>query len=163
MRTKENSNDEILVTWKDIAAHLKCSVRKAQRLESQRLPVHRIPGTKSVWSSRSEIDQWLKAEAEKARTGAMETAGSPHARSARSSRLQPWILGIAFLPAVVASVFHAYGLTIALFGLAAALTAVLYRRIPDRQRAKGDQNERENLHVPDHKAIVRWWVWVRGV
>src|SRR5437773_1467525 len=58
-------NDDLLVSWKDIADYLKCSVRKAQRLETLELPVNRISGTKSVWASKSEIERWLKLQAEK--------------------------------------------------------------------------------------------------
>ena len=61
------SNDDLLVSWKDIAAYLKCSVRKAQRLERRELPVNRIEGTKSVWASKSEIDRWLIIAGEKMR------------------------------------------------------------------------------------------------
>ena len=50
----EGKNDDLLVSWKDIAAYLKCSVRKAQRLERRELPVKRIAGTKSVWASKAE-------------------------------------------------------------------------------------------------------------
>src|SRR5438094_3805006 len=61
-------NDDLLVSWKDIAAYLKCSVRKAQRLEQRALPVNRIPGTKSVWASRAEIDRWLASQAATAKS-----------------------------------------------------------------------------------------------
>jgi hypothetical protein len=39
------SNEDLLVTWKDIAVYLKCSVRKAQHLERSELPVNRIART----------------------------------------------------------------------------------------------------------------------
>src|SRR5262245_1978761 len=55
---------DLLVGWKDIAAYLKCSVRKAQRLEQRELPVNRIPGTKSVWALKSEVGAWLSRQAE---------------------------------------------------------------------------------------------------
>jgi len=45
--------------WKDIAVYLKCSVRKAQRIEQRGLPVNRIPGTKSVWALKTAIDRWM--------------------------------------------------------------------------------------------------------
>jgi hypothetical protein len=54
-RPDQNSND-LLANWKDIAAYLKCSVRKAQRLEEQGLRVNRM---KSVWARKSDIDRWL--------------------------------------------------------------------------------------------------------
>src|SRR5262245_65266480 len=58
-RTDQNSNDDLLVSWKDIAAYLKCSVRKAQRLEERALPVNRMAAAKSVWARKSDIDRWL--------------------------------------------------------------------------------------------------------
>src|SRR5438552_9923885 len=67
----DNRADDLLVGWKDIAAYLKCSVRKAQRLERRELPVNRIEGTKSVWASKSEIDRWLISRAE--RTKGLQT------------------------------------------------------------------------------------------
>src|SRR5712671_991548 len=54
-----NSKQDLLVGWKDIAVYLKCSVRKAQRLEQRGLPVNRIPGTKSVWALKTGIDRWM--------------------------------------------------------------------------------------------------------
>ncbi len=53
-------------TWKEIAAYLRISVRKAQEWEKDEgLPVRRRTGTKpQVWAVRSELDAW------KLRTGA---------------------------------------------------------------------------------------------
>src|SRR2546425_12577361 len=71
----DNPADDLLVSWKDIAAYLKCSVRKAQRLEQRELPVNRIPGTKSVWALKPEIDRWLALQAEKAKRDQGQCAG----------------------------------------------------------------------------------------
>jgi len=60
----DKPTDDLLVGWKDIASYLKCSVRKAQRLERQELPINRIRGTKSVWASKSGIDRWLILQSE---------------------------------------------------------------------------------------------------
>src|SRR5438093_13024987 len=72
----ESKNDDLLVSWKDIAAYLKCSVRKAQRLERRELPVKRIAGTKSVWASKAEIDRWFASEAEKTKSLQTQFGGS---------------------------------------------------------------------------------------
>jgi len=69
---------DLLVSWKDIAAYLKCSVRKAQRLEKLKFPVNRISGTKSVWALKSEIDAWMTVQAEMAKRGQdLWTGGTP--------------------------------------------------------------------------------------
>ena len=81
-------NEDLLVTWKDIAAYLKCSVRKAQRLERQQLPVRRIPKTKAVWASKAEIDQWLDTQSA---TVAEDPASRATARQFRFPG-QLWIL-----------------------------------------------------------------------
>ena len=70
----DKPTDDLLVGWKDIASYLKCSVRKAQRLERQELPINRIRGTKSVWASKSGIDRWLILQSEAAK----RTAQRPH-------------------------------------------------------------------------------------
>ena len=90
----------LLVSWKDIADYLKCSVRKAQRLETLELPVNRISGTKSVWASKSEIDRWLKLQAEKTkdRTPAEEIGGLTRSLPFHG---RPWWLGIAIALALL--------------------------------------------------------------
>src|SRR5437899_11704442 len=70
----DNPADDLLVGWKDIASYLKCSVRKAQRLERQELPINRIRGTNSEWASKSGIDRWLILQSE----AANRTAQRPH-------------------------------------------------------------------------------------
>ena len=81
-RQGNRQNDDLLVSWKDIAAYLKCSVRKAQRLEGQELPVNRITGTKSVWASKSQIDRWLASQAERAKCHQTQFATSNIAKLA---------------------------------------------------------------------------------
>lgn len=52
-----------LSSWKEIAQYLGVDVKTAQRWERQRnLPVHRVPGDlrSAVYSTRSEIEEWLK-------------------------------------------------------------------------------------------------------
>jgi hypothetical protein len=49
-----------LESWKEIAAHLRTSVRTVQRWGKRRLPVHRHPHSKqdTIYAYRPEIDQW---------------------------------------------------------------------------------------------------------
>lgn len=51
----------ILNSWKEIAAHLRCSVRTAQRLEQEGMPVRRPAGhsRSAVIAFSDEIDTWL--------------------------------------------------------------------------------------------------------
>jgi TolB-like protein/thioredoxin-like negative regulator of GroEL len=52
---------ERLASWKQIARHLKCSVRSARRWETQQcLPVHRARGR--VFALRPELDAWRAAQ-----------------------------------------------------------------------------------------------------
>ena len=52
---------EQLSSWKEIARHLKCSVRSARRWEDQQgLPVHRALG--GVFALRSELEAWRAAK-----------------------------------------------------------------------------------------------------
>jgi TolB-like protein/thioredoxin-like negative regulator of GroEL len=57
---------EQLDSWKQIARHLKCSVRSARRWEDERgLPVHRALG--NVFALRTELDAWRTAQVRPAR------------------------------------------------------------------------------------------------
>src|SRR5437879_433491 len=124
-----SSNDDLLVTWKDIAAYLKCSVRKAQRLEKRDLPVHRIAGTKSIWASKTEIDHWLTVQAETARHAQANLTSSPETRI--TPRAPLWLLGISSGVTVVAAITSAYGLTIVSFGITAMLAVLIYPSFRD--------------------------------
>ena len=124
-------NDDLLVSWKDIAAYLKCSVRKAQRLETRGLPVNRIIGTKSVWASKSEIDRWLILQAEKTKTRMPPKMVSVVRTLPFAGR--PWLLGLSFALATAtiwAAVASQYGLTIVFFGMTAASLILAYSLLP---------------------------------
>ncbi|MBI1353059.1 MAG: hypothetical protein GC160_01850 [Acidobacteria bacterium] len=57
------SSDQVLSSWKEIAAYLGATDRTVQRWERQDgLPVHRLPFRKraAVFAYRSEIDEWLR-------------------------------------------------------------------------------------------------------
>ena len=124
-----SSNDDLLVTWKDIAAYLKCSVRKAQRLESHNLPVHRITGTKSIWASKGQIDRWLMVQAETARhTQANVTTPQ---QTGVTGRVVLWLLGIWIGLTVVSAFKSAYGLTIVSFGISVMFVVLAYPSFRD--------------------------------
>lgn len=158
------SNDDLLVSWKDISTYLKCSVRKAQRLEPRELPVKRIEGTKSVWASKSEIDRWLISQAEKAKGLQTQFAPIAAAGAGNSScaeaitvdqeegRLAARVSGIgALLPprwlrlligisigvTVGSAVASAYGLTVVLFGMTSAFLILTYPSLRDSRYTRG--------------------------
>lgn len=58
----ENQNGDVLSSWKEISAYLKCSARSCIRWENERgLPVHRMleaPGSR-VYAYKHELDAWL--------------------------------------------------------------------------------------------------------
>ncbi len=150
----DNPKDDLLVSWKDIAAYLKCSVRKAQRLERRELPVNRIPGTKSVWALKPEIDRWLRLQAESAKRlpGQCAGAGAPQVTIASlsfpgglrrlsffSGRL--WVLGmlagIWLGLTMVAATASAYGLTIVFFVVTVVFLTLMCPRLPDTSYTRG--------------------------
>ena len=124
-----SSNDDLLVTWKDIAAYLKCSVRKAQRLESHNLPVHRITGTKSIWASKGQIDRWLMVQAEAARH--TQTNVTTPQQTGVTGRVALWLLGIWIGLTVVSAFKSAYGLTIVSFGISVMFVVLAYPSFRD--------------------------------
>jgi hypothetical protein len=52
----------ILTGWKDIARHLGCGVRTAQRWEHEGLPIRRpLPGKRShVVTASEQLDRWVR-------------------------------------------------------------------------------------------------------
>src|SRR5437870_9550409 len=118
----DNPADDLLVGWKDIASYLKCSVRKAQRLERQELPINRIRGTKSVWASKSGIDRWLILQSEAAKRTVQrphDTTVIPSGKKATVCRLVALALLLGLT--IAAGAVSAYGITIVLFGATAAV------------------------------------------
>src|SRR5687768_4348588 len=68
------SDSDRLDTWKEVAVHLRRSVRTVQRWEREEgLPVHRHLHDKlgSIYAFRSEIDQWWRT-----RGSALQDSGS---------------------------------------------------------------------------------------
>jgi len=56
------ADDDLLQSWKEIAAHLERSERTCRRWETEfRLPVHRMDGSvrSSVFAYKSELDRWM--------------------------------------------------------------------------------------------------------
>jgi hypothetical protein len=125
-RSVQNSNDDLLVSWKDIAAYLKCSVRKAQRLEEQGLPVNRMPGAKSVWATKSDIDRWLALASRGAKR---QSSQVPLNHGVHPGAL---IVLVILVAATIAAVFAStYALAIASFSLTAVAAVLLYPWLPD--------------------------------
>src|SRR5438876_952087 len=128
----DNPADDLLVGWKDIASYLKCSVRKAQRLERQELPVNRIRGTKSVWASKSGIDRWLILQSEAAKRTVQRPSDTriiPSGKNATVCRLVALALMLGLT--IAAGAASAYGITIVLFGATVAVLVVSYPCLPD--------------------------------
>jgi hypothetical protein len=134
---RDMARDDLLVSWKDIAAYLKCSVRKAQRLETRELPVNRISGTKSVWASKTDIDRWLSLQAE-------NTKAQLAPRLAIIQRAMPpsaarWLIGIALILAALtlrAATASQYGLAIASFGVTSLVLMSAYSSLSDSAYAR---------------------------
>src|SRR5262245_17818945 len=125
-RPVQNSNDDLLVSWKEIAAYLKCSVRKAQRLEEQGLPVNRMAGAKSVWARKPDIDRWLALAAIDAKRQSSHVPVN--------DRFHPGaltVLAILVAATIVAVFASTYALAVASFGLTAIAAVILYPRLPD--------------------------------
>jgi hypothetical protein len=80
-------NGNLLSSWKEIGAYLKCTVRSAIRWEKERgLPVHRskeAPGTR-VYAFKAELDDWLRQQALRP---AAPSESRPVARSTRKALL----------------------------------------------------------------------------
>ena len=61
-KTKEVKKENLLSSWKEIAAYLDCNVRTCLRWEKNHgLPVHRIDPTSrsTVFAYTEELDEWL--------------------------------------------------------------------------------------------------------
>jgi hypothetical protein len=61
----DNRDCDVLTSWKEISAYLKCGIRSCIRWEKERgLPVHRMaeaPGSR-VYAYKHELDDWLAAQ-----------------------------------------------------------------------------------------------------
>jgi hypothetical protein len=131
--------DNLLVGWKEIAAYMKCSVRKVQRLEHAGLPVNRIPGAKSVWASRPDVDGWLTVQAEESKQQAKtrpkeETASRRPSSTAIAVQLS--IMTVLLLLTVRTWIASAYGLTTLLFSMTASIIVMSHRYLPNRRWAR---------------------------
>jgi hypothetical protein len=105
--TETPANGRRLDSWKEIAVYLNREVRTAMRWEKERgLPVHRIPGKRSgVYAVASEVDAWLRAEANGNSGGDSMPVALPQPVSAKGEKPARWLvisgalalLGIAIL------------------------------------------------------------------
>jgi len=131
-----SSNDDLLVSWKDVAAYLKCSVRKAQRLESRGLPVHRIPGTKSIWTSKVQVERWLISQAAKAEENVPPGKTIPAPTGVMGRAMLP-LLAVSIGLMIWAAMTSAYGLTILFFSSSAILAVLAYPLFRDSALSRG--------------------------
>lgn len=99
----ENGNGEVLSSWKEISAYLKCGVRSCIRWEKERgLPVHRMAGPRSarVFAYRGELDAWLEKQLKNGGEVGLERKTRPRS----TKRFILWIIPLAALAALVALV-----------------------------------------------------------
>ena len=80
----EISRDNLLRSWKEIAAYLGCDVRTCHRREGKRgMPVHRAEGGESkspVFAYKNELDAWFK-----------ETFRSANETAKKAGDVRPWL------------------------------------------------------------------------
>ena len=102
-----------LVGWKEIAAYLKRTPRTAQRFEQLGLPIRRIPGSKSVWTTKFLVDQWVEVQGERTRRPRAQSIGgelrapasaSNPARPVKLARIAILAVGIIVLIVAVFTV-----------------------------------------------------------
>lgn len=95
------ADEDLLQSWKEIAAYLERSERTCRRWETEyRLPVHRMDGSVrgSVFAYKSELDRWMDDTLHE------ERHGSPPQKRLASRRSLIIILSLAFLTAVAVAV-----------------------------------------------------------
>jgi hypothetical protein len=94
---REISKDNLLRSWKEIAAYLGCDVRTCHRWEDQRgMPVHRAEGSEKkspVFAYKDELDTWFKGTFRASDTTKMKAVPAPPAR--------PWLKWALAVTAVV--------------------------------------------------------------
>jgi len=80
----EISRDNLLRSWKEIAAYLGCDVRTCHRWEDQRgMPVHRAEGTEKkspIFAYKDELDAWFR-----------ETFRSANETVKKAEDVRPWL------------------------------------------------------------------------
>jgi hypothetical protein len=92
--------------WKEIAGHLRVSIRTAQTLErEQDLPVHRGAGKKGpVFAKPVELDQW-RTRVQNRQLGSAEPVLLPDASTRRD-----WLRSVSFGGAIVAAAAAGYAI-----------------------------------------------------
>jgi hypothetical protein len=101
----ELSKDNLLRSWKDIAAYLGCDVRTCHRWEtSHGLPVHRAEGVvarSTVFAYKDELDAWFKETFKNS-----HAQEKPRAAARPAGRRPPWaVIGAACLIAAGALLY----------------------------------------------------------
>jgi len=99
----EFSKENLLRSWKEIAAYLGCDVRTCHRWESRRgMPVHRAEGSETrspVFAYRDELDRWFK--------GTFTASNNPKEKARRFPAWAMWAaVGVLALVAAAGLVFR---------------------------------------------------------
>lgn len=134
--------DEVLDSWKAIAAYLNREVRTVMRWErGRRLPVHRLPGggKAGVYALKSELDAWWRD----ARTRSLELNDSPGPAASESGPAVA-ILPFANLTGKAEDEYLGDGLA---EDIIAALTLVPGLRVAARTSAFAFRKERDLREV----------------
>jgi len=101
----ELSKDNLLRSWKEIAAYLGCDVRTCHRWEINRgLPVHRAEGgeTKSpVFAYKDELDRWFQ--------GTFKNTNHTTAKKGAALNWLKWVARVTILLALAGLYFHFWG------------------------------------------------------
>jgi len=95
--------ENILSSWKEIAAYLDCDVRTCVRWEQRYgLPIHRLDreAKSKVFAYREQIDEWLASRA--------SASGPGPAKPVRSPRCWRPVAGVFGLTAVAAAVYFLF-------------------------------------------------------
>ena len=108
---REISKDNLLRSWKEIAAYLGCDVRTCHRWEDQRgMPVHRAEGSEKkspVFAYKDEIDAWFK--------GTFRTSDTTKMKAVPAQPVSPWLkwaLAVAAVVVLAGAFFREGGLLV---------------------------------------------------
>jgi hypothetical protein len=108
---REISKDNLLRSWKEIAAYLGCDVRTCHRWEDQRgMPVHRAEGSEKkspVFAYKDELDAWFK--------GTFKTSDTTKIKVAPARPARPWVkwaLAVAAVVVLAGAFFREGGLLV---------------------------------------------------
>ncbi len=101
----ELSKDNLLRSWKEIAAYLRCDVRTCHRWETDRgMPIHRAEGGEKkspVFAHKDELDRWFQ--------GTFKNSSHHSVKNAAALNWLKWVARVAILLAPGRAVFPLLG------------------------------------------------------